>query len=81
MLEKESQNMKTYSKSDPKMVPKSIKNNSKSRCEKRDEKIRFKIKVGGPILRSAEVAVSPNPIISKDILRSEVRRKYTKKVE
>ena len=24
---------------------------------------------------------SPNPIISKDILRSEVRRKYTKKVE
>ena len=31
--------------------------------------------------RSAEVAGSPNPIISKDILRSEVRRKYTKKVE
>jgi hypothetical protein len=24
---------------------------------------------------------SPNPIISKDILRSEVRRKYTKKDE
>jgi hypothetical protein len=31
--------------------------------------------------RSAEEAVSPNPIISKDILRSEVRRKYTKKVK
>ena len=31
--------------------------------------------------RSAEVAGSPNPIISKDILRSEVRRKYTKKAE
>jgi len=31
--------------------------------------------------RSAEVAGSPNPIISKDILRSEVRRKYTKKIE
>ena len=31
--------------------------------------------------RSAEEAVSPNPIISKDILRSEVRGKYTKKVE
>ena len=29
----------------------------------------------------AKCASSPNPIISKDILRSEVRRKHTKKVE
>ena len=74
MLEKKYQNMKTYPKNDPKMVPKSINNHSKNRCEKR-----YKKEV--PKLRLAEEAVSPNPIISKDILRSEVRRKHTKKAE
>ena len=69
--------MKTHPKSDPKMEPKSIKNHSKNRCEKRDEKKRAK--TAQPLTGMG--GVSPNPIISKDILRSEVRRKYTKKVE
>ena len=66
--------MKTYPTSDPKMEPKSIKNHSKNRCEKR-------LKKEGTNLGLAKCASSPNPIISKDILRSEVRRKHTKKVE
>ena len=66
--------MKTHQKSDPKMEPKSIKNHSKIDAKKETKKENIKS-------RSAEVAGSPNPIISKDILRSEVRRKQTKKAE
>ena len=77
MLEKRNQNMKTHQKSDSKMDPKSIKNHSNNRCEKREKKEDLKPWES----KSAEVAVSPNPIISKDILRSEVRRKQTKKAD
>jgi hypothetical protein len=66
--------MKIHPKSDPKMVPKAIKNHSKINAKKDTKK-------EGPKPLPAQCAQSPNPIISKDILRSEVRRKYTKKVE
>ena len=69
--------MKTHQKSDPKMEPKSINNHSKNRCEKRDKKREHNTLEPG----WAECASSPNPIISKDILRSEVRRKQTKKAD
>ena len=69
--------MKTHPKNDPKMEPKSIKNHSKNRCEKRDEKRMSKTLEPG----MAKCASSPNPIISKGILRSEVRRKQTKKAD
>ena len=74
---KESQNMKTHQKSDPQMKATSIKNHSKNRFEKRDEKKRSKTLEPG----MAKCASSPHPIISKDILRSEVRRKQTKKAD
>ena len=66
--------MKTYLKSDPKMEPKSIKNHSKIDAKKGTKK-------RGSNRWPARCGQSPNPIISKDILRSEVRRKHTKKVE
>ena len=69
--------MKTYPKSDPKMVPKSITNHSKINAKKDTKKEGLKPSNRWP----ARCGQSPNPIISKDILRSEVRRKYTKKVE
>ena len=71
MLEKRNQNMKTHQKSDSKMDPKSIKNHSKNRCEKREKK-------EGPPPLVARCAVSPNPIISKDIVLTLT---HTKKVE
>ena len=61
-------------KMDPKSDQNGTKNHSKIDAKKGTKK--KGLKRGG-----AEVAVSPNPIISKDILRSEVRRKYTKKTE
>ena len=69
--------MKTYQKSDPKMEPKSIKNHSKIDAKKKTKKEGLKLYKPS----SAECASSPNPIISKDILRSEVRRKQTKKTD
>ena len=51
------------------MEPKSIKKHSQQDAKKTTKK-------DVPNQGSAEEAVSPNPIISKDILRSEVRRKY-----
>ena len=57
-LKKDSQNMKTLQKSDPKMEPQSIKNHSKNRCEKKTKKENLK-------LRSAEEAVSPNQSFQK----------------
>ena len=62
--------LKKWSKNGAKIHQKAFQN----RCEKRDKNIKFKIEVGGR-------GGIPKPIISKDILRSEVRRKYTKKVE
>ena len=69
--------MKTHPKSDPKMEPKSITNHTKIDAKKETKKESIKLHN----LYPAWGGVSPNPIISKDILRSEVRRKYTKKVE
>ena len=66
--------MKTHQKSDPKMKQNPSKNTSKIDAKKGTKKENLKP-------RSAEEAVSPNPIISKDILRSEVRRKQTKKAD
>ena len=62
---------KKWSQNGAKIHQKSFQN----RCEKRDEK-KEGLKPG-----MAECASSPNPIISKDILRSEVRRKQTKKAD
>ena len=62
--------LKNWSKNGAKIhqkaLPKSMQKNIKKRS--------FKFEVGGR-------GGIPKPIISKDILRSEVRRKYTKKVE
>ena len=66
--------MKTHQKSDPKMIPKSIKNHFQIDAKKGTKKESLKPWPG--VMR-----VIPKPIISKDILRSEVRRKYTKKVK
>ena len=66
--------MKTHQKNDPTMKKNPSKNTSKIDAKKGTKKEDLKP-------RSAEEAVSPNPMISKDILRSEVRRKQTKKAD
>ena len=62
--------MKTHQKSDPKMEPKSIKNHSKIDAKKETKR-------RGSNRYPAWCGQSPNPIISKDTVRS----KHTKKAE
>ena len=65
--------MKTHQKSDPTMEPKSIKNHSKIDAKKGTKNEGLKHGNRSP----AGYGVSPNPIISKDILRSEVQQVST----
>ena len=69
--------MKTHQKSDPKMEPKSIKNHSKIDAKQKTKKEGLKLYKPS----SAECASSPNPIISKDILRKKTNEESRLKGE